>query len=159
MKPRLRYVLLPAALVASGIITAGASVLSLNGSDRTPYENEFLAFCYSDIAVKAPLSSTNGGKDFKVHELVVSGNFQGCEGHTMLLTALLKSKGLSYAFHEIKPNETSFTLAFASGKKPGDWHSKKPKVIDGRLFSQGASTPPELILDVGDITWVVSNTW
>lgn len=151
--------LLPATLIASGVITAGASVLSLNGSDLAPYEKEFSAFCYSDLTIEAPLSTKNAGKDFKVHEVVVSGNFERCAGYTMLLTASLKSKKLSFAFHEIQSAEKTFTMVFSTGKGPGDWHSRPPKVTDGKLFSEGPLTPPELSLDPGDITWVVSDKW
>lgn len=159
MTPRLRFLLLPAALVATGIVTAGASVLSLNGSDRAPYESEFSAFCYSDLMIEAPLSSKNGGKEFKVHEVVVSGNFQGCAGYTMLLTASLKSKKLSYAFHEIQPDENSFTVVFSSGNPPGDWRTSPPRVTDGKLSVQGTLTQPQVSLDVVDITWIVGNNW
>jgi hypothetical protein len=155
----LRILLLPAALVATSIVAAGASVLSLNGSDRAPYEKEFSALCYSGITIETPLSSKNGGKDFKVHEVVVSGNFQGCPGYTMLLTASLNSKKMSYAFHEIQPNESTFTLVFSSGKPPGDWRTSPPRVTDGKLYAEGALTHPQASLDVENITWVVGDNW
>lgn len=159
MRPRLRYALLPIVLIGFGVLTAGASVLSLEGSDRAPYENEFSAVCYSDVSIEAPLSKKNGGKDLTVHEVVVSGNFEGCEGQTMLLTASLKSQQLSYAFHDLKSEEGTFSLVFASDKGPGDWHRIHPLISDGKLVARGTLTPPQAKLDVTDISWVVASLW
>ena len=159
MKAKLRYALTPLALVGIGVITAGASLISLEGSDPAPYEKQFFGVCYSDITIEAPLSRDGKGKDYKVYEVIVSGNFERCEGHTMLLTADLKSQQQSYAFHELQPEETSFTLSFSSGQGPADWHRLHPRVVDGRLVAQGALTPPQVRLDVEDIRWVIATLW
>jgi hypothetical protein len=161
LKAKLRYGLLPSVLILAAVLSVGASVISLEGSDRAPYEEEFSSVCYSDVVIQAPYSNgeNDNGKDFKVREVIVTGNFERCEGHTILLTADLKSSQLSYAFHNLNPGENSFSLYFSTGNSQADWHRLHPKVVDGRLVEQGALTPPQVRLDVSDISWVIATSW
>jgi hypothetical protein len=161
LKAKLRYGLLPSVLILTAVLSVGASVISLEGSDSAPYEEEFSGVCYSDVVIQAPYSNGDdgNGRDFKVREVIVTGNFERCAGHTILLKADLKSSQFSYAFHNLNPGENSFSLFFSTGQSQADWHRLHPKILDGRLVEQGALTPPQVRLDVADISWVIASTW
>lgn len=159
MNPAARLIALPIAGLSLGLVIVGASVISLAGSDSTPYEEYFFGVCYSDIVIEAPLSNGGTGDDLKVREVIVSGNFQRCNGHTILLTAQLNGANDSYAFHNFTGEESSFVLTFSPGQAPGDWHSQFPRVVEGRLVAQGPLTPPPNRLTADEITWIVDTDW
>lgn len=159
MKRGLSGIGLLVAVVVAGSLMAGATVISLAGSDSRPFEERYTGVCYSNVVVEAPITAGDKGKDFKVRQVIVSGNFQGCAGYTMLLTAYLNPGRNTYAFHKLQPGETSFSLSFIPGQSEGQWHKDYPTVEDGQLIPQGPLTPPPNELPIENISWVISDSW
>lgn len=159
MNPSARLIALPLAGLSLGMVVVGASVISLAGSDSTPYEGNFFGVCYSDVTVEAPLSANGDGNNLKVREVIVTGDFQRCNGQTILLTAELNGAKDSYAFFNLTGEESSIVLTFSPGQGPGDWHSKFPRIVNGRLVAQGPLTPPPNKLTAEEITWVIDTAW
>lgn len=158
MKKRFFTVVLPGVL-AVFLIQAGASIISLAGSDAAPFEGKFSTFCYSNVEIEAPLENGGNGNDYKVRRVIVTGDFSACQGHTVLLAAQMNSSQKSYAFYIFGGNETSVVFNFDTGNGDGDWHKQYPSIVNGQLVANGPLTPPSSKLTEEDISWVISFFW
>lgn len=152
-------VLLAAGVLPLFLVQAGASYISLVGSDPAPFEGNFSSACYSNVQIEAPLENDGNGNDFKVRRVIVSGNFSACQGETILLEARMGSTQKSYAFHVFSGAETNVVLYFDTGNGTGDWHKRYPTIVDSRLVANGPLTPPSAKLTEEEISWFVSYFW
>ena len=158
MKKKIFLFFIPVSILLL-LIHVAASLLNLAGSDPAPYEKKFNSFCYSNVQIQAPLDNLGGGNDYKVREVIVTGDFSGCQGHTILLSAQMNTSQISYAFYIFNGNETQVSLKFDSGQGDGVWHKHYPLIVNGQLVANGPLTPPSGKLAVEDISWIISFFW
>lgn len=137
--------------------TAGASLLTLAGSDQQPWEKTFSTICAEpQISL---VTETSHGSGTKTVAVTLTGDFSQCIGSQALVTVTKSGHSSSYAVAEITDNLTSITLHFAKLNNDGDFRQNFPLIVNGRLVSSGAMTPPETGIVVNDIQVVFAWSW
>lgn len=138
--------------------TIGASTINLLGSDPAPGEGRTQGQCFSGLTVDAPPVSGNGnGNDLKVVHVYVRGNFDGCVGSWMRVTAQLNPTTYAYAVMQIGTVQNEYEFTFDD--KTGDFRSETPVVVNGGLVPSGKLEAPPKKLDIAAINVVIAATW
>lgn len=133
-------------LVLFGLNVAGASWLSLSGSDSQPYEKTYPASCANpEISV---VYENDEKKQPKITEIVLTGDFSSCVGSQLLVAVHKSDQSYNYAVKDIDQNVSSISIFFEKQDGTGDIHQRFPKVIGERLVPTGPLAPPTTQIDV-----------
>lgn len=137
-----------------GLNIAGASWLSLTGSDSEPFEMNYPAKCANpDLTV---VYDQEDKKERKITAIVLSGDFSACLGSQLLVSVHKVDQSYNYAVKDIEENVSSISLFFEK-QGTGDFHKRFPEVVNQRLVPSGPLAPPTSHLDI--VGTKVSFSW
>lgn len=145
---------LATALTLFSLVTAGASIIDLTGSDSAPGTGTTLPNCSGPLTISTPVSQGAGNKVTKV---VVLGNMLNCVGQTMKVTVIVDKVGTLYGVYKFIEGATQVELRF--NETDGDFRDLQPMVIQGVLTSQGNLIGPVRIKDISTVDVVIAANW
>lgn len=145
------------ALLLFGLNVAGASWLSLTGSDTQPYEANFPAQCATPTV--SFVYEVDSKKDKKVTEIRLSGDFSNCIGSQVLVAVHKSDQSWNYAVKDITTAASSISLFFEKQDGTGDFRQRFPDVINQRLVPVGPLAPPANGLDEAGTKVTFSWSW
>lgn len=157
------------AVMVFGITGAGASLLSLTGSDSAPGSAKTEAACVNGSLVVTNPVITGQESGNKIHTVTVAvsagGDLEKCMGQTMLVEVALSSGPPSRAFGVYTfatDSVTSITFGFNGVSTPDAYFlDTAPTVTDGVLVEAAAGTKVEPVKakDFGQTDITIAKTW
>ena len=143
--------------MATAVIVAGASVLSLSGSDTAPGSGKGEAACAGPLKVTNPIS--NGGHDNnRITHMLIEGDMTRCQGQTLLVEVDIDTGGHAYATHKFL-NSTTTSLDLAFDVASGRFYDTYPTAVGGSLVDAGVRLDPIKAKDFGLYTLTIASTW
>ena len=134
---------------------AGASLITVAGSDQEPFEKTFPGQCASPIV--SVVYEDPKKPNPKVVEVHLEGDFSNCVGAQVLVTTYKNRHVHGYAVAEILDFQGKIQLSLK--KNGGDFYQKFPNIIADRLVSNGPTSPSSDSIDPANIEVVFAWAW
>lgn len=153
MKP-LTTVIVSTVLVF-GITGAGASMLTLTGSDTAPASGTGSPACAGPLVVTHPIDVAGG----RIGHVSVTGDMSLCGGQTLLIAIPLGgTPAMAYGVYQF-PTDGASSVTLTFDATTGDFHNALPTPSGGTLTPTGARVGPVKAKDFGAVELTIGKTW